>query len=45
MTMADAPGFVEVMTMAVKAQGTTRGSLELSWGDKVASVPFTVGTR
>jgi hypothetical protein len=45
MTMADAPGFVEVMTMAVKAQGTTRGSLELSWGDKVASVPFTVGAR
>lgn len=45
MTLAPAPGFVETMTIAVKAQGTTRGSIELAWGDKVASVPFTVGTR
>ncbi len=45
MTLADAPGFVEVMSMAVKAQGTTRGSLELAWGAKVASVAFTVGPR
>jgi hypothetical protein len=45
MTLADAPGFVETMTIAVKAQGTTRGSIELAWGDKVASVPFTVGAR
>ncbi len=45
MTLADAPGFVETMTMSVKAQGATRGSIELAWGDKVASVPFTIGTR
>ncbi|MBY0491078.1 MAG: DUF2911 domain-containing protein [Gemmatimonadaceae bacterium] len=45
MTLADAPGFVETMTITVKAQGATRGSIELAWGDKVASVPFTVGNR
>ncbi len=45
MTLADAPGFVETMTITVKAQGATRGSIELAWGDKVASVPFTIGTR
>lgn len=45
MTLADAPGFVETMTISVKAQGATRGSIELAWGDKVASVPFTLGTR
>lgn len=45
MTLADAPGFVETMTISVKAQGATRGAIELAWGDKVASVPFTIGTR
>jgi hypothetical protein len=45
MTLAEAPGFVETMTISVKAQGATRGSIELAWGDKVASVPFTIGAR
>jgi hypothetical protein len=45
MTLAEAPGFVETMTISVKAQGAARGSIELAWGDKVASVPFTIGTR
>lgn len=45
MTLADAPGFTETMTISVKALGATRGAIELAWGDKVASVPFTVGAR
>ncbi|MBL0938490.1 MAG: DUF2911 domain-containing protein [Gemmatimonadaceae bacterium] len=45
MTLSDAPGFTETMTITVKAQGATRGAIDLAWGDKVASVPFTVGTR
>jgi hypothetical protein len=45
MTLTDAPGFVETMTIAMKAQGGTRGAIELAWGDKVATVPFTIGTR
>lgn len=45
MPLADAPAFVETMTIAVRALGPTRGAIELSWGDKIASVPFSIGTR
>lgn len=45
MQSAAAPSHVEEMTMAVRALGPTRGSIELAWGDRVMSVPFTVGTR
>jgi hypothetical protein len=42
MQSAPAPSFVETLTIAVRAQGGTRGALELAWGDRVVSVPFTV---
>ena len=45
MQSAAAPSHVEEMAFAVRALGPTRGSLELAWGDRVMSVPFTVGTR
>lgn len=45
MQSAAAPSHVEEMTMAVKALGPTRGSIELAWGDRIMTVPFTVGTR
>lgn len=45
MQSAAAPSHIEEMTMAVRALGPTRGSLELAWGDRVMSVPFTIGTR
>lgn len=45
MTLSDAPGFTETMTIVVKSANATSGALELAWGDKVASVPFTIGAR
>lgn len=42
MQSAAAPSFVETFTIAVRALGGPRGGLELSWGDRVMSVPFTV---
>ena len=45
MQSAAAPSHVEEMSFAVRALGPTRGSIELAWGDRVMSVPFTVGTR
>lgn len=42
MQAAAAPSFVETFTIAVRALGGPRGVLELSWGDRVMSVPFTV---
>jgi hypothetical protein len=44
MQMANAPAHVEEFTIAVRAQGL-RGTLELAWGDRVASLPFTVSAR
>lgn len=43
MQSAVAPSFVETFTIAVRALGVPRGALELSWGDRVMSAPFTVG--
>ena len=45
MQSAATPAHVEEMTIVVRALGATRGSLELSWGDRAMSVPFTVGAR
>jgi hypothetical protein len=45
MQSAAAPSHVEEMTIAVRALGPTRGSLELAWADRVMSVPFGVGAR
>ena len=45
MQSAAAPAHVEEMTIAVRALGPTRGALELSWGDRVMTVPFGVGAR
>jgi hypothetical protein len=45
MQSAAAPAHVEEMTIAVRALGPTRGSLELAWGDRVMSVPFAVAAR
>lgn len=42
MQSSAAPGFVETFTIAVRALGGPRGVLELSWGDRVLSAPFTV---
>ncbi len=42
MQSAAAPAFVETFTIAVRALGGPRGVLDLSWGDRVMSVPFTV---
>ncbi len=33
---------VETFTIVVRALGGPRGVLELTWGDRVMSVPFTV---
>ncbi len=40
---AAAPGFVEELTYTVRALGPNRGVLELAWGDRVMSAPFSVG--
>ena len=45
MQSAAAPSHVEEMSIAVRALGATRGALEIAWGDRVMSVPFTVGAR
>lgn len=45
MEFVDGTGFREVFTISVQPAGTTRGTLELAWGDKVARVPFTVSAR
>ncbi len=42
MQSAVAPSFVETFTIFVRALGGPRGALELSWGDRMMSVPFTV---
>lgn len=41
LTMAPAPSHVEEFTIAVKALSGTRGAIELSWGDRVGTVPFS----
>ncbi|MBP9107666.1 MAG: DUF2911 domain-containing protein, partial [Gemmatimonadaceae bacterium] len=43
MQSAAAPGFVEELTITLRATGPARGALELAWGDRVMSVPFGVG--
>jgi hypothetical protein len=45
MQLAPTASHVEVMQLSVKAQGPSRGSIEIAWGPSVASVPFTVGAR
>jgi hypothetical protein len=42
MQSAAAPSFAETFTIAVRAQGL-RGTIELTWGDRTLSAPFTVG--
>ncbi|MEP6618869.1 MAG: DUF2911 domain-containing protein [bacterium] len=41
MAVATAPSHVEMFTIAVRAVAADRGSLEMAWGESVASVPFT----
>jgi hypothetical protein len=45
LTLAPAPAPAETLQIAVRAQGPTRGALEVTWGDRVASAPFTVTAR
>jgi hypothetical protein len=45
MQSAAAPAHVEELSIAVRALGPTRGALELAWGDRTMTAPFTVGTR
>lgn len=42
MQSAAAPSFVGTFTISVRSLGGPRGVLELSWGDRVMSAPFTV---
>lgn len=42
MQMADAPSFVEEMTIIVRATAANRGVLEMAWGPSVLSLPFGV---
>lgn len=42
MQAAAAPSFFETLSIAVTAAGGNHGALNLSWGDKVMSAPFTV---
>lgn len=42
MTLADAPSFVEDLTMTVRSLGMGRGALDIAWGDKVATANFTI---
>lgn len=45
MQSAPAPSHIEELTIAVKARTPAQGMLELSWGDRVMSVPFGVSAR
>lgn len=45
MMLTDATSFQEVFRIGVLAAGTTSGTLEMAWGDKVARLPFTVSIR
>ncbi len=45
MQSAPTPSHVEELTIAVKARTPAQGVLELSWGDRVMSVPFGVSAR
>jgi hypothetical protein len=42
MQSAAAPAFAETFTVAVRALGGVRGVIEMTWGDRVLSAPFTV---
>lgn len=42
MQSAAAPSFVETLTIAIGVAAPNRGLLNIAWGDKVMSVPFTV---
>ncbi len=45
LTLEPTASFVETFTMQVRSDGPARGSLELSWGDRMARLPFTVSAR
>jgi hypothetical protein len=42
--MKDITPAVEELTISVRATGQGRGALDIAWGDKVATAPFTVRT-
>jgi hypothetical protein len=42
MQMSPTPNHVEEFTIALKAMGTARGAIEMSWGSQMGSVPFGV---
>jgi hypothetical protein len=42
MDVAAAPSHVEDFTITVRALGQGRGAIDIAWGDKVATAPFTV---
>ncbi|MGQ0765860.1 MAG: DUF2911 domain-containing protein [Gemmatimonadota bacterium] len=42
MQLTPAPSHVEDLTVTIRPMGGPRGAIEFAWGDRVASVPFTV---
>ncbi|MGQ0815962.1 MAG: DUF2911 domain-containing protein [Gemmatimonadota bacterium] len=42
MTLANTPEHVEDFTITIRPAGQGRGAIDLAWGDKVATAPFTV---
>ena len=40
--LKDAPSFAEELQIAVRSLGQGRGAIDIAWGDKVATAPFTV---
>ncbi len=44
LTLTAAPSHVEEFTITVRSLAGNRGAIDMAWGDKMASVPFTVTT-
>jgi hypothetical protein len=42
MQMAVTPEHVEDFTISIRSLGQGRGAIELAWGDRVATAPFTL---
>jgi hypothetical protein len=45
LTLEATAAFVETFTMQLRGEGPARGALELSWGDRMARLPFAVSAR
>ena len=41
LTLTTAPSHVEEFTITVRSMAGNRGAIDMAWGDKIASVPFT----